>query len=109
MASRVDCFRPKVFRCAVVIPCQPCQGDECLVPPLNDSVLLRHVCGGELMLDAFFITPCINIVVVELGAVVTSNFDDVEAELPLCSSCKGLERVPPPQFSHLETKSKYTT
>ena len=96
MVSLVDCFCPKVFRHAVVVQQCPCQGDECLILPLNDSVLSRCVCGRELMLDAFFITPCINIVVAELGANVTSDFDDVEAKLPLSSSCKGLE-----EFCHL--------
>ena len=96
MARRVDCFRPKVFRRAVVVQHCPCQGDECLVLPLNDSVLLRCVCGGELMLDAFFITPRVKVDVAELGAFFTLDFDNVDAELPLSSSYKGLE-----EFGHL--------
>ena len=96
MATHVDCFHLKVFQRAMVVQHRPCQCDECLILPLNDSVLLRCVCGGELVLDAFFITPCVNIVVAELGAIVTSDFDDVEAELPLSSSCNGLK-----EFRHL--------
>ena len=93
MANYVDCFRPKIFRRIIVLQHGPCQGDEYLVLPFNDSVLLRCVCGGELMLDAFFIAPRVKVHIVELGAVVSSDLDDVEAKLPLTSSCKGLKEL----------------
>ena len=52
------------------------------------------------MLDTFFITSRVKVAVAELGAVVTSDFDNVDAELPLSSSCKGLE-----EFEHLVSLS----
>jgi hypothetical protein len=61
MTRRIDCFSPKDIQSLVLIKHCSCGFNQCPILPLYNTILLRCVWCGELMLDSFFIKKIFNI------------------------------------------------
>ena len=88
MAHGVDDFGPKVVGRLELRHHGPCRIHQRPVLPLRNTVLLRGVRCGILMLDPLITKKLIQGVVLELGAVVTSYCQDLCIVLSLNFICK---------------------
>ena len=88
MTRGVDGFGPKVVRRLELRHHGLCRIHQRLVLPFRNTVLLRGVGCGILMLDSLITKKFIQRVVLELGAVVTSYCQDICIVLTLCFICK---------------------
>ena len=105
MTRGVDGFGPKVVWRLELRHHGPCRIHQCPVLPLRNTVLLRGVWCGILMLDPLITKKLIQGVVLELGAVVTYYCQDLCIVLTLSFICKvndgllglalPLEEIPP--------------
>src|SRR3954464_6588199 len=73
MTSGVDGFRPKVVGTLELRHHCPCRINQSAVLPLRNTILLRGISSGILMFDPLITNKFIQGVVLDLGAVVTSN------------------------------------
>jgi hypothetical protein len=85
MTCRNDRLRPKPTRSLVLIKHGFCHLDECPILPFGYPILLRIIGSQKLMLDAFFVKKVFYLSVLELSAIVTSNFIDFSIKFILCS------------------------
>ena len=88
MTRCVDGFGPKVVWRLELRHHSPCRIHQRPVLPLRNTVLLRGVRCGILMLDSLITKKFIQGVVLELGAVVTSYCQDLCIMLTLSFICK---------------------
>ena len=88
MTRGVDGFGPKVVWRLELRHHGPCRIHQRPVLPLRNTVLLRGVRCGILMLDPLITKKLIQGVVLELGVVVTSYCQDLCIVLTLCFICK---------------------
>jgi hypothetical protein len=86
MANHIDCFAPKDIRSLVLIKHCSCGFNRCPILPLYNTILLRCVWSGELMLDSFFIKKFFNIGVPEFRTIVTPYVLDLQLIFILSSS-----------------------
>ena len=77
MTRGVDGFGPKVVWRLEPRHHGPCRIHQCPVLPLCNTVLLRGVWCGILMLDPYITKKLMQGVVLELGAVVTPYCQDL--------------------------------
>src|SRR3954465_12120953 len=83
MASGGDGFGPKVVWRFKLRQHGPSHLNKSPVLPLGHTILLRGVCSGILMFNPLITKEIIQGVVLELGAVVTSNYQRGNIVLPL--------------------------
>ena len=88
MTRGVDGFSPKVVWRLELRHHGPCRIHQRPVLPLRNTILLRGVRCGILMLDPLITKKLIQGAVLELGAVVTSYCQDLCIVLTLCFICK---------------------
>ena len=88
MTRGVDGFGPKVVWRLELRHHGPCRIHQRLVLPLRNTVLLRGVRCGILMLDPLITKKLIQGVVLELGTIVTSYCQVLCIVLTLCFICK---------------------
>ena len=88
MTRGVDGFGPKVVGRLELRHHGPCRIHKRLVLPLRNTILLRGIRCGILMLDPLIAKKLIQGVVLELGAIVTSYCQDLCIVLTLCFICK---------------------
>ena len=88
MTSCVDGFGPEVVWRLELRHHGPCRIHQRPVLSLRNTILLRGIWCRILMLDPFITKKLIQGVVLELGAVVTSYFQDLCIVLTLSFSCK---------------------
>ena len=88
MTRGVDGFGPKVVWRLELRHHGPCRIHQRPVLPLRNTILLRGVGRGILMLDPLITKKLIQGVVLELGAVVTSYCQDLCIVLMLSFICK---------------------
>ena len=88
MTSGVDGFGPKVVGTPEIRHHGIFRVHQCPVLPLRNTILLRGVRCGILMLDPLLTKKIIQGVVLELGAVVTSYCQDLCIVLTLSFICK---------------------
>jgi hypothetical protein len=86
VASVVNCLHPKPIQCLVFIKHGPCYIQKSSILSLHNTVLLRCVGRGELMLDALLLKESFNLRVLELRSIVAPNLLDSHFELILSSS-----------------------
>jgi hypothetical protein len=90
VASGVNRLRPKPIRCFVLIKHGPRHIQESFILPLHNTILLRCVGRGELMLDALLLKKSFNLRVLELRSIVACNLLDSQSTLILNSSQESL-------------------
>ena len=88
MTRGVDGFGPKVVWRLELRHHGPCRIHQRPVLPLRNTILLRGVRCGILMLDPLITKKLIQGVVLELGVVVTSYCQDLCIMLTLSFICK---------------------
>ena len=88
MTRGVDGFCPKVVWRLELRHHGPCRIHQRPVLPLRNTILLRGVWSGLLILDPLITKELIQGVVLELGAVVTSYCQDLCIMLTLSLICK---------------------
>jgi hypothetical protein len=72
-----DGFSPKVIGRLKFIQHCSCHLNKCPVLPLNNTILLRGIGCGELVLDPFILKELAHGVVLQLGTVVIANGFDL--------------------------------
>jgi hypothetical protein len=90
VAIDVNRLRPKPIRCLVLIKHGPCHIQKSSILPLHNTILLRCVGRGELMLDVLLLKIAFNLRVLELHSIVAYNLLDSQSELILSLSQESL-------------------
>src|ERR1041384_7146346 len=83
MTRGVDGFGPKLVWRLVLIKHCPCHLNKSPILPLCNTILLRSIGRGILMLDPLITQELIHCVILELGTVVTSNSHNLTLVLTL--------------------------
>jgi hypothetical protein len=76
VAGGVNCLRPKLIWCLVLVKHGPRHIQESSILSLYNTILLRCVGIRELMLDALLLKKSYNLRILELRSIVASNFLD---------------------------------
>jgi hypothetical protein len=85
ITCRVGCLHSKLVRCPVLIKHGSFYLYKSPVLPFGHPILSKSI-GRALMIDPFIIKEVFYLSVFELGAIITSNFFDLDIKLILYRS-----------------------